>query len=218
MRYRHGNVNPNTGTVKGYTNGDTDRVEMQQKFLKAVVDQKVNPSLVMKIPAIFKAVSGEIKTNFTVSDIITYSKFITDFTSASIHSYQLPGEYGHDGNGDVWIPDMDATREMVETVFGYDASGITTGNPNDEESREAGKTTRTSGQAAASGSSDEADDTYYESPSESYSVSSDYDDEDYDYTDSSYDDEDYSYDDETDTYDDESDSYDDETDTYDEEE
>ncbi len=217
MRYRHGNVNPNTGTFKGYTNGDTDRVEMQQKFLKAVVDQKVNPSLVMKIPAIFKAVSGEIKTNFTVSDIITYSKFITDFTSASIHSYQLPGEYGHDGNGDVWIPDMDATREMIETVFGYDASGITTGNPNDPDSSEAGKTTRTAGQAAASGSSDESDDTYYESPSESYSVSSDDDDDDYDYTDSSYD-EDYSYDEETDTYDD-SDDYDSsDYDTYDDEE
>lgn len=205
MRYRHGNVNPNTGTFKGYTNGDTDRVEMQQKFLKAVVDQKVNPSLVMKIPAIFKAVSGEIKTNFTVSDIITYSKFITDFTSASIHSYQLPGEYGHDGNGDVWIPDMDATREMIETVFGYDASGITTGNPNDEESREAGKTTRTSGQAAASGSSDESDDTYSSSPSESYSVDSSYDDtSDYDdsedYTDTSYDDEDYDSDDEDVSY------------------
>lgn len=42
MRYRHGNVNPSTGVFKGYVNGDSDRVEMQQKFLKAVVDQKVN--------------------------------------------------------------------------------------------------------------------------------------------------------------------------------
>lgn len=200
MRYRHGNVNPDTGTFKGYTNGDTDRVEMQQKFLKAVVDQKVNSSLVMKIPAIFKEVSSEIKTNFTVSDIITYSKFITDFTSASINSYQLPGEYGHDGNGDVWIPDMDATREMIETVFGYDASGITTGNPDDEESREAGKATRTTQQAAASGSSDETDDTYYvPDPDPVYS------DDDYDYDDSYDSESDITYDD-TDDYD--SDGYD----------
>ena len=53
MRYRHGNVNPSTGVFKGYVNGDSDRVEMQQKFLKAVVDQKVNASLILKIPSIF---------------------------------------------------------------------------------------------------------------------------------------------------------------------
>lgn len=54
MRYRHGNVDPSTGVFKGYVNGDSDRVEMQQKFLKAVVDQKVNASLILKIPSIFK--------------------------------------------------------------------------------------------------------------------------------------------------------------------
>ena len=206
MRYRHGNVDPNTRVFKGYTNGDADRVEMQQQFLKAVVDQKVNSSLVMKIPAIFKDVSKEIKTNFTISDIITYSKFITDFTSSSINSFQLPGNYGHDSNGDVWLPDMDAIRELVETTFGYDASGITTGNPSDAASAEAGKTTRTTEQATAAGSSDESDDTYsyssssssssssYSSSSSSSSYSSyDYDDDDYDY-DYDYDDDDYDYD------------------------
>ena len=70
MRYRHGNVNPSTGVFKGYVNGDSDRVEMQQKFLKAVVDQKVNASLILKIPSIFKDISSEIKTNFTVSEVI----------------------------------------------------------------------------------------------------------------------------------------------------
>ena len=75
MRYRHGNVNPSTGVFKGYVNGDSDRVEMQQKFLKAVVDQKVNASLILKIPSIFKDISSEIKTNFTVSEVIKYSKY-----------------------------------------------------------------------------------------------------------------------------------------------
>lgn len=152
MRYRHGNVNPNTGTFKGYTNGDTDRVEMQQRFIKAVVDQKVNASLIMKIPAIFKELSSEIKTNFTVNDVIKYSKYITNFTSASINSYSLPGEYSTDpSNGDVWIPDMDEIREMTQSVFGYDASNITTGNPNDTKSAEEGKTT--SSVSSSSGSS-----------------------------------------------------------------
>lgn len=157
MRYRHGNVNPNTGTFKGYANGDKDRVEMQQKFIKAVVDQKVNAGLILKLPSIFKEVSSEIKTNLTIGDVIKYSKLITDFKGDSIHGYNLPGEYSTDKNGDVWIPDMKAIREMVETTFGYDASGITTGNPNDAESIEEGKSTKSSSSSDSSDSGKSSD-------------------------------------------------------------
>lgn len=152
MRYRHGNVNPSTGVFKGYVNGDSDRVEMQQKFLKAVVDQKVNASLILKIPSIFKEISSEIKTNFTVSEVIKYSKYLADFSSMNIHSYSLPGEYSSDSaNGDVWIPNMDEIRTMVQDVFGYPADNITTDNPKNA--------TRESGSSSSSGISSSSSNT-----------------------------------------------------------
>lgn len=152
MRYRHGNVNPATGVFKGYVNGDSDRVEMQQKFLKAVVDQKVNASLILKIPSIFKDISSEIKTNFTVSEVIKYSKYLADFSSVNIHSYSLPGEYSSDSaNGDVWIPNMDEIRTMVQDVFGYPADNITTDNPKNA--------TRESGSSSSSGISSSSSNT-----------------------------------------------------------
>lgn len=152
MRYRHGNVNPSTGVFKGYVNGDSDRVEMQQKFLKAVVDQKVNASLILKIPSIFKEISSEIKTNFTVSEVIKYSKYLADLSSVNIHSYSLPGEYSSDSaNGDVWIPNMDEIRTMVQDVFGYPADNITTDNPKNA--------TRESGSSSSSGISSSSSNT-----------------------------------------------------------
>lgn len=152
MRYRHGNVNPSTGVFKGYVNGDSDRVEMQQKFLKAVVDQKVNASLILKIPSIFKDISSEIKTNFTLSEVIKYSKYLADFSSVNIHSYSLPGEYSSDSaNGDVWIPNMDEIRTMVQDVFGYPADNITTDNPKNA--------TRESGSSSSSGISSSSSNT-----------------------------------------------------------
>lgn len=130
LRYRHGNPDPNTGVFKSYPNGDADRVEMQQKFLKALVDQKVNASLILKLPAIFKDVSSNIKTNFTTSDIVKYSKYLTNFSSTDITTHQLPGEYGEDPmNGDVWNVDLEKTRELVRDVFGYDANDITIDEP-----------------------------------------------------------------------------------------
>ena len=153
MRYRHGNVNPSTGVFKGYVNGVSDRVEMQQKFLKAVVDQKVNASLILKIPSIFKDISSEIKTNFTVSEVIKYSKYLADFSSVNIHSYSLPGEYSSDSaNGDVWIPNMDEIRTMVQDVFGYPADNITTDNPKNA-TRESGSSSSSSGTSNSSSSS-----------------------------------------------------------------
>lgn len=152
MRYRHGNVDPSTGVFKGYVNGDSDRVEMQQKFLKAIVDQKVNASLILKIPSIFKDISSEIKTNFTVSEVIKYSKYLADFSSVNIHSYSLPGEYSSDSaNGDVWIPNMDEIRTMVQDVFGYPADNITTDNPKNA--------TRESGSSSSSGISSSSSNT-----------------------------------------------------------
>lgn len=165
MRYRHGNVDPSTGVFKGYVNGDSDRVEMQQKFLKAVVDQKVNASLILKIPSIFKDISSEIKTNFTVSEVIKYSKYLADFSSVNIHSYSLPGEYSSDSaNGDVWIPNMDEIRTMVQDVFGYPADNITTDNPKNA--------TGESGSSSSSGISSSSSNTSSSSRSSSSSNSS----------------------------------------------
>lgn len=129
MRYRHGNAD-SSGHFKGYVNGDADRVEMQHQFLKALVDQKLNASLILKLPAIFKEVSKEINTNLTAKDIVKYSKYLADFSSTDIHTYSLPGEYGNDDeNGSIWKVNLEETQKLVQDVFGYDASEITVNDP-----------------------------------------------------------------------------------------
>lgn len=138
MRFRHGNwdydMNDGKGGFRGYIDGDGGRMELQQQFIKAVVDQKVNASLVLKIPSIFKAISDEIKTNLTAKDVVKYSKYAAKLTSTNIISHELPGQfdtYFMDGaNQDVWEVDLDATRELVRAVFGYMADDITIENPN----------------------------------------------------------------------------------------
>lgn len=132
MRYRHGNKGPNGEDFKGYVNGDADRVEMQHEFLKALVDQKMNASLILKMPAIFKNVSKEIKTNLTAKDVVKYAKYLVGFSSVNIHAYSLPGEYGDDkSNGSIWKMNIEETQKLIQDVFGYDASGITVNNPDD---------------------------------------------------------------------------------------
>ncbi len=128
LRYRKGNAG--TKGENGYPTGDRGRIEMQQEFLKALVDQKLNASLILRIPAIFKSLSETIDTNLSVSDVVKYVKYLTNFTSANIHTYSLPGHDStpgevEDSNTSYWLPDLDAIKELVEGTFGYDASNIT---------------------------------------------------------------------------------------------
>lgn len=124
LRYRKGNkIN---GVRRTYANGDIDRIKVQQDFVKALVDQKLNASLVLKIPSIFKQVSEHIKTNLTVKDVLKYSKYLGNLSSTDVQIFSLPGNFsGGEYDASYWLCDIDETRELIETEFGYDASNIT---------------------------------------------------------------------------------------------
>lgn len=143
LRYRKSNADKN-GKRKGYADGDRGRVEMQQQFVKELVKQKLNPSLILKIPDIFSQMSKDIKTNFTAGDVVKYAKYLQDFSSENIAAYELPGKNnGTDYGASYWICDLEATRELIETVFGYDASNITIDSPDGQSAAKNKKKTAT---------------------------------------------------------------------------
>lgn len=112
LRYRMGNGG------KGYINGDADRIKVQQEFVKALVDQKLNISLINKLPSIFSDIMNEVDTNLTVADVIKYSKYLANFTSAGIRSETIPGDnINEDANGAVLVPNMPALSALVTEMF-----------------------------------------------------------------------------------------------------
>lgn len=154
LRYRKGNkIN---GVRRTYKNGDIDRIAVQQDFVKALIDQKLNASLVLKIPSIFKQVSEEIKTNLTVKDVLKYSKHLADLSSTDVEIYSLPGQFsGNEYNASYWICDLDETRELIETEFGYDASNITVDKSNSVKDRESNQSSSVTGKKTPKPSDDE---------------------------------------------------------------
>lgn len=124
LRYRKGNLR--NGVRRGYAQGDIERIEMQQRFLRELVDQKLNATLILKLPAIFKQLSGSIKTNLSVKDVIKYSKHLTDFSADNLKTFSLPGVSQTIGGGSYWICNIEETRTLIQTEFGYSAENITT--------------------------------------------------------------------------------------------
>lgn len=133
LRYRKGNEDPVTHKRKTYVNGDQDRIKMQQEFLKTFVDQKLNIALIQKIPSIFDAIKSEMKTNFTVKDVIRYSQYLKNFTSAGINSETVPGVDTSDtSNGSVFIPNMDALKTLTQQMFDSTGEGMWYAKPDIE--------------------------------------------------------------------------------------
>lgn len=111
-----------------YRKGDSDfaRMERQQNVIKAVADQKLNASLIIKLPTIFAKINKEIDTNVTASELAKYSRYVNGMTSEDIHSYQLPGESTHTGGKWYFECDLNATKKLMQEAFEVDASDITT--------------------------------------------------------------------------------------------
>ena len=122
LRYRKGNLI--NGKRRSYPDGDIGRIAVQQKFVREVIDQKLNASLILKIPALFKQISSSVKTNFTVKDIINYSKYLDDFSSTNLSSHALPGVPQTTNKVSYWICDTAKMQELITTAFGYGSAEL----------------------------------------------------------------------------------------------
>lgn len=109
-----------------YPMGDIDRVKMQQAFLKALAEQKLNSSIIGSIPDLFKVLQKDVKTNFNFADVAKYAGNMKGLSSDNINAYSLPGAPDSSSYGaSYWIADMKQVKTLVEETFGYDASEIT---------------------------------------------------------------------------------------------
>lgn len=125
-----------------YPNGDIDRVNMQQNFIQAIIEQKLNAGIITKAGDLYKAVQKNIETNADLSDLMRYVPNLLELSTENITMFQVPGRFSEKSEYDAsyWLPNMTELRTLVETEFGYDASKITTGKPGTIESGSPEKT------------------------------------------------------------------------------
>ena len=113
---------------RSYPRGDIQRVEVQQDFIKTLADQKLNASLVTKLPELYRSLSKNIKTNFSLADVTKFAPALLKLDLETISMYQLPGQYSEgEYNTSYWLCNMKEVKTLVTDVFGYDASDITLG-------------------------------------------------------------------------------------------
>ncbi len=109
-----------------YPDGDIGRVATQQAFIKAFAEQKLNLSIISKIPDLYEVFKKDIQTNFTLMDVTRYAKNLEELSSENIQMFQLPGNFsGPEYKASYWIADMSVLKTLIKTEFDYDVSDIT---------------------------------------------------------------------------------------------
>lgn len=104
---------------RGTATADIGRVERQQKFLNAVLDQVMSSGTIFKLPKLMNEINQSISTDFTVNELLALVEIYKEFTSVSFASDKLPGE-GKTINGiSYWSYYPNQTAELVAKMSGF---------------------------------------------------------------------------------------------------
>lgn len=102
-----------------YATGDLGRIGVQQDFLKALFQQKLQAKYLRKAPALLREISDHLKTNFPISKATKYVKMLKKMEGDSLETFMLPGASKTIGGASYYVCDSAATKELVLTEFGY---------------------------------------------------------------------------------------------------
>lgn len=114
LRFRHNN----NGTSYPIEYGDNDfgRMKTGRNFIVALLNQTLKSKSIDEITEIIKLGFDSVKTNLSLSYILSYLVFATEFNTENLRLEQLPGKSIYT-NG-VWIfePDLVQTNNLLEKV------------------------------------------------------------------------------------------------------
>ncbi len=114
VRFRHNN----DGSAPGeYVLGDEGREYWQQEFLKVLFTQKCNPKYISKIDDLFKVVKENVRTNYTMKDIVSQLNLVTSVNLDDIGSYVLPGKAEFIEPAWWYVQDKEETKKLMNEVF-----------------------------------------------------------------------------------------------------
>ncbi len=105
-----------------YVNGDVDRVKVQQAFIEAVIDQKLKPDIIPKIPDLFGQITKYVETDIRPMDVIKNLKFASILFDKDddvfVESVTIPGEGKYVGNVSYYLHDEEETLALFKEKFG----------------------------------------------------------------------------------------------------
>lgn len=96
--------------------GDIGRIGRQQRFLKVLAENNLRASTVLKIPELVNELKDHVKTDLSVLEMVSIGNRFSKMDPANIEAYQVPGFSGMRNEVNYWIPDLNATKRIVDSM------------------------------------------------------------------------------------------------------
>jgi len=101
-----------------YADGDVGRIQVQQLFMKALMEKVLSTESILKnLGDYIKVAYKYVETDVSLSDAMKYANYITKVDTEKISMETLPGSGQYVGGLSYFVHDPVATREMVDRVF-----------------------------------------------------------------------------------------------------
>ena len=107
----------------GYTNGDLDRIKVQQDFIRALVDQKLQLKYIGRIDDIYGILSENMETSMAPADMLQCSKQLLDIGTENVITITMPGAPKDIAGGSYVVANREEFLTIRENYFGYDREG-----------------------------------------------------------------------------------------------
>lgn len=100
--------------------GDIGRVQRQQRFLKAMTEQTLQFSNVLKIPKFVNTMDQNITTDINGFKILKLANSLKSFRSGGLATEMLPGKFATIDGVSYWVHDQEQTQQLVANMLNGD--------------------------------------------------------------------------------------------------
>lgn len=97
--------------------GDITRMQRQQKFLKALVQQSMSASKLTRLPAVIGSMLRNCETDMTPKDVLYLAKFASKTSMSQVKMDMLPGAPENINGASYWVYDPERTAQLVRELF-----------------------------------------------------------------------------------------------------
>lgn len=105
-------------------NGDIGRIQRQQTFMRALVEQALNPVTLAKLPNMLSIVRSHLDTNLSVEELFALANFATRTQRSKVEMLMVPGRFSgpEEFDASYWVPDPTRISSMMSKHFGVPQS------------------------------------------------------------------------------------------------
>ena len=102
-----------------YAMGDLDRINLQQDFMMAIVEQKLNASYLGKAPSVYSTLSDHAVSNVTVGDVATYASMVKKMGTENVKSMTIPGQAQTINGVSYYICNEQEMERIANNIMNY---------------------------------------------------------------------------------------------------